>query len=413
MKKGYFGQFGGRFVPEMLMRPLEELEHAYELAKRDPLFWAEYRRLLRDFVGRPSPLYRCDNITKQLGGATIYLKREDLNHTGAHKVNNTVGQILLATRMKKKRIIAETGAGQHGVATATVAAKFGIPCFVYMGARDIARQRPNVFLMEQMGATVIPVTSGSQILKDAVSECLRDWAQNVEDTYYLLGSALGPHPYPSMVRDFQSVIGKEVKQQMKREERKLPEYCVACVGGGSNSMGLFSAFLKDASVKLIGVEAGGLGVASGKHAIRFGKKGQGGRVGIVEGYKSYFLQNNDGQIAETHSISAGLDYPGIGPQLAYLHDQGRVQFVSATDEEAINAVQTLARTEGILPAMESAHAVAYTLKLAPKLPKGTTIVCNCSGRGDKDIFIIAEALSDEGWYAFLKDKVKEHTYNAH
>ncbi len=400
--KGHFGKFGGRYVPEMLIPALVELEEAYDVAKRDKIFKKEFASQLSSFAGRPSPLTFASNLTKKLRGAKIYFKNEGLNLTGAHKINNCIGQALLAKRMGKKRLIAETGAGQHGVATATVAAKFGFSCTVYMGAVDVARQRPNVFLMERLGATVVPVEFGNKTLKDAVNAALKDWIENIEDTYYLLGSALGPHPYPTLVRDFQSIIGREVKKQILKEEKKLPDYIIACVGGGSNAMGIFTEFLNLKSVKLIGVEAGGEG-KNGLNAVRFGGKGS---VGVVEGYKSYFLQNKDGQIIKTHSISAGLDYAGVGPQLAYLKEAGRVNFELATDEEVIKAVELCARTEGIIPALESAHAIAYAIKLAPTLPKSKTIVVNVSGRGDKDLFILARAFKDEKFKEFLREESK-------
>lgn len=403
MKNGHFGQYGGRYVPEMLIPALEELEYAYETAKKDKAFQKEFLHLLNTFSGRPTPLTFAANLTKQLGGARIYLKNEGLNLTGAHKITHCIGQALIAKRMGKTRLIAETGAGQHGVATATVAAKFGFSCVIYMGEIDYARQRPNVFLMEQLGATVVPVTFGSRTLKDAVNAALKDWIENVSDTHFLLGSALGPHPYPSMNRDFQAVVGKEVKAQVKTETGKLPDYVVACVGGGSNAMGIFSGFLKDKTVQLIGVEAGGRGKKIGDNAVRMAGNGS---VGVVEGYKSYFIQNSDGQLEKTHSISAGLDYPGIGPELSYLYEQKRVGFVSATDNEVLAAFKILAQTEGIIPALESAHAVAYALKLAPKLSKDKTIVVNLSGRGDKDLFILTKAMKDKSFYAFLKQYIE-------
>jgi len=402
--KSHFGKYGGRYVPEMLMPALEELEQAYETAKEDKTFQTEFQDLLKNFSGRPTPLVFAKNLTEKLGGAKIYLKNEGLNHTGAHKITHCIGQALIAKRLGKKRLIAETGAGQHGVATATVAAKLGFSCTIYMGEVDIARQRPNVFLMEQLGATVIPVKFGSRTLKDAVNAAIKDWIENVEDTHYVLGSALGPHPFPTMNRDFQSVIGNEIHKQLTEQAQQLPDYVIACVGGGSNSLGAFTKFIKEESVKLVGVEAGGLGQGVGKNAIRFGGDGS---VGVVEGYKSYFLQDTDGQLQKTHSISAGLDYPGIGPELSYLHDTGRVQFVSATDKEVIEAVKTLAKTEGIIPALESAHAVSYALKLAPTLAKDKVIVVNVSGRGDKDLFILTRAMKDEKFFAFMQREVEE------
>ncbi|MBI2430922.1 MAG: tryptophan synthase subunit beta [Candidatus Levybacteria bacterium] len=402
--KGHFGQFGGRYVPEMLIPALEELEKVYEEARKDKAFQKEFRYLLKTFSGRPTPLTFAKNLTQKLRGAKIYLKNEGLNHTGAHKITHCIGQALLARRMGKTRLIAETGAGQHGLATATVAAKLGFSCTVYMGEVDIARQRPNVFLIEQLGATVIPVKFGNKTLKDAVNAAIKDWIENVKNTHYLLGSIVGPHPYPTINRDFQSVVGREVKQQIKKEEGKLPDYIIACVGGGSNAMGVFDAFLKEKSVKLIGVEAGGKGSKTGENATRFPN----GSVGVVEGYKSYFLQDSDGQIQKTHSISAGLDYAGIGPQFAHLKETGRVRFESVTDKEVLEAFKTLAKTEGIIPALESAHAVAYAIQLAPKLKKSEIIVVNISGRGDKDLFIVAKALKDKNFLAFLKEYIKTY-----
>jgi tryptophan synthase beta chain len=407
--KSHFGKYGGRYVPEMLIPALEELEQVYSLAKKDKQFQKEFQDLLQNFSGRPTPLVFAKNLTEKLGGAKIYLKNEGLNHTGAHKITHCIGQALIAKRLGKTRLIAETGAGQHGVATATVAAKFGFACTIYMGEVDIARQRPNVFLMEQLGAKVVPVSFGSRTLKDAVNAALKDWLETVKDTHYVLGSALGPHPFPTMNRDFQSVIGKEIKKQLTVREKQLPDYVIACVGGGSNALGAFTAFIKTPSVKLVGVEAGGKGPGVGKNAIRFGGDGS---VGVIEGYKSYFLQDDDGQIQKTHSISAGLDYPGIGPELSYLHDKERVQFVSTTDKEVIAAVQMLAKTEGIIPALESAHAIAYALKLAPTLPKEKVIVINVSGRGDKDLFILARAMKDKKFYEFMKKEVTEGYDNA-
>lgn len=389
-------------MPEMLIPALEELEKAYFAAKNDKNFQKEFDYFLKTYAGRPTPLTFAENLTKKLGGAKIYLKNEGLNHTGAHKITHCIGQALVAKRMGKTRLIAETGAGQHGLATATVAAKFGFSCTVYMGEIDMARQRPNVFLMERLGAIVVPVAFGNKTLKDAVNAALKDWIENVKDTHYLLGSVVGPHPYPTMTADFQSVVGREVKKQIKEVENKLPDYIIACVGGGSNAIGIFSAFLKDKSVKLIGVEAGGKSDKIGEHAVRL----KDGTVGVVEGYKSYFLQDSDGQIEKTHSIAAGLDYAGIGPQLAKLEEEKRVQFVSANDKEAVAAVSLLAQTEGIIPALESAHAVAYAVKLAPTLSKDKVIIINLSGRGDKDLFILAKAIKDEGFMEFLKNYAK-------
>lgn len=406
--KGHFGKYGGRYVPEMLISALEELEKTYDEAKKDKKFKKEFEYLLKTFSGRPTPLTFAKNLTEKLGGAKIYLKNEGLNITGAHKITHCIGQALLAKRMGKTRLIAETGAGQHGVATATVAAKFGFSCTVFMGEIDIKRQRPNVFLMEQLGAQVIPVTFGSKTLKDAVNAAIKYWIENVKDTHYLLGSALGPHPFPTINRDFQSVVGKEIKRQLKEAEGKLPDYIIACVGGGSNAIGAFENFLKD-KVNLIGVEAGGRGKGIGENAVRFPGSKEGGSVGVVEGYKSYFLQDHDGNLQKTHSISAGLDYPGIGPQLSFLHDTKRVEFTSVTDQEALNAVKLLSQLEGIIPALESAHAVAYGLKLAPKLSKDKIIVVNLSGRGDKDLFILAKAFKDKKFYQFLKEFIQENS----
>ena len=398
MLKSKFGQYGGRYVPEMLIPALEELETAYESAQKDPEFKKEFLDLVNNFCGRPTPLTFAANLTRKLGGAKIYFKNEGLNHTGAHKITHCVGQGLLAKRMGKTRIIAETGAGQHGLASATVAAKLGMKCTVFMGEVDFNRQRPNAFWMEQLGAEVVPVKFGSRTLKDAVNAAIKDWIENVDDSYYLLGSVVGPHPYPTITRDFQSIVSEEVKLQIKRFEGRHPDYVVACVGGGSNAMGIFSGFL-DSKVKLIGVEAGGKGKGIGKNAVRF----NGGKVGIVEGYKSYFLQDKDGQLQKTHSISAGLDYAGIGPQLADLHDTGRVEFTSVSDDETIEAFKTLAHEEGIIPALESAHAVAQVIKLAPTLKKSEVVVVNLSGRGDKDLFIVAKAMKDKKFEKFLKE----------
>jgi len=378
---GHFGPFGGRFVPETLMAPLEELERAFKEARADPSFAAELDRLLRDYSGRPTPLTRARRLEKHLGRGRIYLKREDLNHTGAHKINNALGQILLARRMGKTRIIAETGAGQHGVATATASALFGMECAVYMGTEDMRRQALNVFRMRLLGARVIPVHSGSRTLKDAINEAMRDWVTNVASTHYLLGSVLGAHPYPWIVREFQSVIGREARRQALEAEGRLPDLLLACVGGGSNALGLFYDFLGDESVKMVGVEAGGRGPNLGEHAARFA----GGRVGVLQGTLSYILQDGDGQIAPTHSVSAGLDYPAVGPEHAQLHESGRVRYTSAGDEEALEAFQLLSRLEGIIPALESAHAVAELLRMAPELEPDAFVIVNLSGRGDKDV----------------------------
>jgi tryptophan synthase beta chain len=387
-ERGRFGDYGGRFVAETLMPLILEVERAYNEAKADPAFDADLKRHLTHYVGRPSPLWYAERLTRQLGGAKVYFKRDELNHTGSHKANNCMGQILLARRMGKTRIIAETGAGQHGVATATMCALFGLPCTVYMGATDVERQSPNVFRMKLLGAEVKPVTSGAGTLKDAMNEAMRDWVANVCDTYYLIGTVAGPHPYPMMVRDFQSVIGEEAKLQLQQAEGRLPDAAVACIGGGSNAMGLFHPFLDDSSVRLIGVEAGGHGIDSGAHAASL----TGGRPGVLHGNRTYLLQDDDGQIIEAHSISAGLDYPGIGPEHAWLHDIGRVEYVSATDQEALTAFQLCTRTEGIIPALEPAHALAYVTKLAPTMDAEQIILMNLCGRGDKDIFAVAEHL---------------------
>ena len=389
---GYWGEYGGRYVPETLVAPLDELTTGYFTVRDDPDFQAEFADLLENYVGRPSPLYYAKRLTETLGGAKIYLKREDLNHTGAHKINNCVGQILLARRMGKKRIIAETGAGQHGVATATVCALFGLECVVYMGTEDMRRQELNVFRMRLLGAEVRAVDSGSRTLKDAINEALRDWVTNVDTTYYLLGSALGPHPYPLMVRDFQSVIGREAREQMLKKEDRLPDVLVACVGGGSNSIGLFHPFLDDEKVRMIGVEAGGRSSGLGEHAARFMN---GGDVGVLQGTKSYLLQDEHGQIALTHSVSAGLDYASIGPEHAFLHDASRVEYVSASDSEALAAFKTLSETEGIIPALESAHAVAHAIKIAREMQRNQIMIVNLSGRGDKDINTVQEELRRE------------------
>lgn len=386
---GHWGKYGGRFVPETLMAPLEELASAYTAARADESFQKEFSTLLKDYSGRPTPLFLAARLTEAACGASIYLKREDLSHTGSHKINNALGQVLLARRMGKRRIIAETGAGQHGVATATVCALFGLQCFVYMGAEDMRRQRLNVFRMQLLGAEVRAVDAGSRTLKDAINEALRDWVTNVSDTYYLLGSALGPHPYPLMVRDFQSVIGREARSQILEHEGRLPDLLIACVGGGSNSIGLFHPFLEDASVRMIGVEAGGSGNRLGEHAARFNTSG-GGKPGVLQGTMSYVLQDERGQIASTHSISAGLDYPSIGPEHAYLHDTGRVEYVNASDAEALAAFQTLSKLEGIIPALESAHAVAHALKVAREMKQDQIIIVNLSGRGDKDVNTVQE-----------------------
>jgi len=388
-ERGRYGDFGGRYVPETLMTAVEELARAYDEARADPAFADEIQRMLRDFAGRPTPLYFAENLTRELGGAKVYLKREDLTHTGAHKINNAVGQGLLTKRLGKTRVIAETGAGQHGVATATICAHLGLECVVYMGEVDMERQAPNVFRMRLLGAEVRPVSSGSRTLKDAINEAMRDWVTNVANTHYMIGSVMGPHPYPMMVRDFQAVIGREARQQMLEREGRLPDYAVACVGGGSNAIGLFHEFLDDASVRLVGVEAAGRGIASGQHAATLSA----GRPGVLHGSYSYLLQDAHGQVLEAHSISAGLDYPGVGPEHAYLKASERALYESITDEEALEAFQRLCLTEGIIPALESSHAVAYAIKLAPRLRRDEIVLVNLSGRGDKDLETVARALA--------------------
>jgi tryptophan synthase beta chain len=388
-ENGHFGIYGGRYVAETLMPLVLEVEEAYKIAKEDPSFRKDFDELNRDYIGRPSPLYFAKKTTEILGGAKIYFKRDELNHTGSHKINNCIGQILLARRMGKTRIIAETGAGQHGVATATVCALFGMPCTIFMGATDIERQKPNVFRMKLLGAEVRAVTAGAGTLKDAMNEALRYWVANVHDTYYIIGTAAGPHPYPMMVRDFQSIIGEESKKQMLEREGRLPDACVACIGGGSNAIGLFYPFIDDKDVRLIGVEAGGYGIDTKQHAASL----TGGKPGILHGNRTYLLQNEDGQIEEGHSISAGLDYPGIGPEHSWLHDIGRAEYVSVTDDEALDAFQKLSRYEGIIPALEPAHAFAHILKIAGKMDKDSIILMNLCGRGDKDVFTVSALLS--------------------
>jgi tryptophan synthase beta chain len=386
--RGYFGQYGGRFVPETLVPALDELADAYEKARADDFFWAEFDALSRDFSGRPTPLYFAKRLSQHCGGAQIFLKREDLAHTGAHKINNALGQGLLARRMGKRRIIAETGAGQHGVATAAVCSMLGLDCIVYMGEEDVRRQSLNVFRMKLMGAEVVPVSSGSRTLKDAINEAMRDWVTNVSNTYYLLGSVVGPNPYPMMVRDFQSIIGKETREQILAKCNRLPDYIIACVGGGSNAMGIFYPFLNDNSVRLVGVEAAGRGLNTKKHAASL----VAGKIGVLHGSKSYLLQDKDGQISETHSISAGLDYPGVGPEHSYLKETGRVTYTAASDDEALEAFQLLCRTEGIAPALEPAHALFYATRMAGSLSGEQIVVVNLSGRGDKDMDIVMGAL---------------------
>jgi len=405
--RGYFGNYGGAFLPEILVATFDELESEFEKIKKDPSFWKEYETLMSTYSCRATPLTYAENLTRELGGAKIYIKREDLNHTGAHKANNVMGQGLLVKRMGKKRVIAETGAGQHGVATATMAAKFGFDCTIYMGEVDVMRQRPNVFWMEQMGATVVPVTDGTRILKDAINEAFRDWVTNMEDTHYVLGTACGPHPFPEMVSYFQSIIGKEAREQILDVEGKLPARVYACVGGGSNAMGLFSGFFDD-PVELVGVEAGGHGLDTGMHASRLSSNDA--SPGIAQGYKTYFLQDDDGQMKETHSISAGLDYVGVSPILSDMHEKGTVRFESATDTEVVDALRMTMLKEGIIPALESSHAFAQAFKEAPTLPKDDVIIINQSGRGDKDIFTVADAIDDPKWKEFIKGKAIE--YNA-
>jgi len=400
--EGHFGPYGGRYAPEMLIPALQQLEEAYLEARRDKEFQQEFESLLATYSGRPTPLYFGENFSRELGGARVYFKQEGLGQTGSHKINNVLGQALLARRMGKKRLIAETGAGQHGLATATAAARFGFECEIFMGEVDVMRQRPNVFWMEQLGAKVTTVPFGTRTLKDAVNESIKSWIENLETSHLLVGSTVSAHPYPSIVRDFQSVIGREVREQIMQAEGRLPDCLVACVGGGSNSIGLFYPFLEESRVEMIGVEAAGLGIETGRHSARF----QGGKLGVVEGYKSYFLQDEDGQTLGTHSVAAGLDYPGIGPEHAWLHDQGRVKYTEATDRETIEAMKLLMRTEGIIPALESAHAVAEAIRRAPAMGPEALMVVNLSGRGDKDIFIVAEALGDSAWLDFLKRKIE-------
>jgi tryptophan synthase beta chain len=403
---GYYGPFGGAFIPEILVATLSQLKKEFYAAKNNPRFWQEYVSLMSSYSCRPTPLTFAENLTRQLGGAKIYIKREDLNHTGAHKANNVMGQGLLVKKMGKSRVIAETGAGQHGVATATMAAKFGFDCTIYMGEVDVERQRPNVFWMEQLGATVVSVRDGTRILKDAINEALRDWSKNMDTTHYVLGTACGPHPFPEMVAYFQSIIGQEVKQQMLAQEGRLPDQIYACVGGGSNALGIFSEFFKDKQVELHGVEAGGEGLNTGRHASRLSSKE--GRVGIAQGYKTFFLEDEEGQMKETHSVAAGLDYVGVSPILAHLKETGRILLHAATDREVIEAMRITMKKEGLIPALESAHAFAYALEQAPKLNKDKIMVINQSGRGDKDIFTIADALGDDQWKEFIRQKAKSY-----
>ncbi|NHA67964.1 tryptophan synthase subunit beta [Phycicoccus flavus] len=399
---GYFGEFGGSFVPEVLHETLEEVREAFEAARRDPGFWRLYVDTMAEYAGRPTPVTFCPNLTRQLGGAQVYVKREDLNHTGAHKANNVMGQGLLAQRMGKKRVIAETGAGQHGVATATMAARLGFECTIYMGAEDVERQHPNVFWMEQLGAEVVAVTDGTRTLKDAINACLRDWAESMADTHYVMGTVCGPHPFPQMVTWFQSIIGTEARAQMLDAAGALPDAVYACVGGGSNASGIFAGFGEDAGVELVGVEAGGKGIDTGQHAARLA--GGQGRTGVAQGYRTVFLQNDEGLMHDTYSCAAGLDYIGVGPILAHLGQQGRIRFESVTDAEVVDALRLAMRTEGIIPALESAHAFAAAVREAPHLSPDQRILVNQSGRGDKDIFTVADALDDEGWREFIRQR---------
>lgn len=405
-RKGYYGRFGGAFIPEILSTTLEQLQVAFEGVKKDPGFWSTYQGLMSTYSCRPTPLTYAENLSRHLGGPQIYLKREDLNHTGAHKLNNVMGQGLLVRKMGKTRVIAETGAGQHGVATATMAAKFGYACTIYMGEVDVARQRPNVFWMEQLGAKVVPVKDGARILKDAINEALRDWSSNMDSTHYVLGTACGPHPFPEMVSYFQSIVGMEVKDQILEQAARPPSRVYACVGGGSNALGIFSGFVDNSEVELVGVEAGGEGLDSDKHATRLAS-GR-GNVGVAQGYKTYFLQDDDGQMLETHSVAAGLDYIGVSPILSAYHEEGRIRFEAATDEEVLEATRLVMRKEGIIPALESAHALAGAFREASQLSQADVIVVNLSGRGDKDIFTIADALGDTAWKSFITTKAEEY-----
>jgi len=405
-KKAYYGQWGGAFIPEVLFETFRQLSSAYEKAKADPLFWNEYLQLMASYSCRPTPLTRADNLSEHFGGARIFIKREDLNHTGAHKANNVMGQGLLVKRMGKKRVIAETGAGQHGVATATMAAKFGFDCTIYMGEEDVMRQRPNVFWMEKMGATVVPVTSGSRTLKDAINEAFRDWVTSMDDTHYVFGTVCGPHPFPEMVAWFQSIIGQEAREQIIDAHGGLPSRVFACVGGGSNAMGVFQGFLDDREVELIGVEAGGHGIDSGHHAARLA--GKDGSAGVAQGYKTMFLQDSDGQMLDTHSVAAGLDYVGVSPILADLWEKGRVRFAAATDKEVMAALELTMTKEGLIPALESTHAFVQAFKEAPEINKDEAIIINMSGRGDKDIFTIAHAFDDPSWKEFIRNKGRDY-----
>lgn len=406
MGKGYFGPFGGAFIPEILHTTLQQLIAAYDLARGDPAFWAEYQGLMANYSGRPTPLTFASNLTQRFAGRRVYLKREDLNQTGAHKANNVMGQGLLVKRMGKTRVIAETGAGQHGMATATMAARLGLECVIYMGAKDVARQRPNVFWMEQLGAKVVAVTAGHQTLKDAINEALRDWVGSMDDTHYVLGTACGPHPFPEMVAWLQSIIGLEAREQVLQLAGRLPDRVYACVGGGSNALGIFQGFVADPQVELVGVEAGGLGLDTDQHAARIAS-GQ-GRIGVAHGYKTWFLQDGDGQMRDTHSVAAGLDYVGISPILAEWQRQGRVRFEAATDPEVVAALKRLMREEGIIAALESSHALAGAFREIPEMPLDSVVIINLSGRGDKDIFTIAEALDDPAWRAFIRDRAEQY-----
>ena len=406
-RSGYYGRFGGAFIPEILVATFDQLRAIFEQIKEDPSFWKEYQSLMSTYSCRPTPLTYSENLTRHFKGPHFYIKREDLNHTGAHKLNNVMGQGLVVQRMGKGRVIAETGAGQHGVATATMAAKFGFECTIYMGEIDVERQRPNVFWMEQLGARVVAVRDGSRILKDAINEALRDWAANMETTHYVLGTVCGPHPYPEMVAYFQSIIGSEARDQVVRQAGRLPSRVYACVGGGSNAMGIFQGFLGDSQVELVGVEAGGEGLNSGRHASRLASAD--GSVGVAQGYKTYFLQNDDGQMLETHSVAAGLDYIGVSPILAAYHEQGVVRFEAATNEEVIAATRLTMRKEGIIPALESSHALACVFREAPQMSNDDVILVNLSGRGDKDIFTVADALGDESWKAFITAKAEAYS----
>ncbi len=406
LNRGYFSGFGGAYIPEILTATFDELEVAYDAAREDPKFWQSYLDLMSSYSGRPTPLTPAENLSEHFGGAQIYIKREDLNHTGAHKANNVMGQGLLVKRMGKKRVIAETGAGQHGVATATMAAKFGFECTIYMGEEDVMRQRPNVFWMERLGATVVPVTEGSRTLKDAINEAFRDWVTNMDDTHYALGTACGPHPFPEMVSWFQSIVGEEARAQIQAQTGKLPRQVYACVGGGSNAMGIFNGFLEDSDVELIGVEAGGRGLDTGQHAARLASDDA--SIGVAQGYKTYFLQDDDGQMLETHSVAAGLDYVGVSPILAHLQSTGRVRFEAATDSEVVDALDLTVQKEGLIPALESSHAFAQAFKEVGNLSPDDVVIINQSGRGDKDIFTVADAFDDPSWKTFIQQKAEQY-----